>query len=111
PAPNSPEEILLDLNQLGEGRDYVAVGHYRVSQDGKRLAYSIDWTGFRQYEVFVMDLATKELIPQKIGKVSDLEWGRGHDVLYYVTENASKRSDTVHRWTLSSGAHDVVYQD
>ncbi len=106
--PDATEEILLDLNKLGEGKPYVAVGHYRVSDDGARLAYSIDWTGYRQYEVFVMDLATKQLIPQHIGKVSDLEWGAGHDVLYYVTENESKRSDKLHRWTLSTGKHELL---
>ncbi len=105
------EEILLDLNRLGEGKPYVAIGHYRVSDDGARLAYSIDWTGYRQYEVFVMDLATKELVPQQIGKVSDLEWGAGHDVLYYVTENESKRSDKLHRYTLSTGEHELLRQE
>ncbi len=106
--PGATEEVLLDLNKLGEGKPYVAVGHYRVSDDGARLAYSIDWTGYRQYEVFVMDLATKQLIPQEIGKVSDLEWGAGHDVLYYVTENEAKRSDKLHRWTLSTARHELL---
>ncbi|HYC72144.1 MAG TPA: S9 family peptidase [Opitutaceae bacterium] len=109
--PGSPEEILLDLNRMAEGRDYIAVGHYRVSDDGRRLAYSIDWTGYRQYEVFVMDLATKEQVPQQVGKVSDLEWGAGHDVLYYVTENEAKRSDKVHRWTLSSARHELLLEE
>jgi len=59
----APEEVLLDLNELGQGKPYIAVGHYRISDDGKRLAYSIDWTGYRQYEVFVMDLATRHLVP------------------------------------------------
>jgi oligopeptidase B len=106
--PDAQEEVLLDLNQMGEGKPYIAVGHYRVSDDGSRLAYSIDWTGYRQYEVFVMDLATKELVPQQIGKVSDLEWAADNDVLYYVTENDSKRSDKVHRWTLSAGRGELV---
>lgn len=110
-APGSPEEILLDLNQMAEGRDYIAVGHYRVSDDGRRLAYSIDWTGYRQFEVFVMDLATKEPVPQQVGKVSDLEWGAGHDVLYYVTENEAKRSDKVHRWTLSTSRHELLFEE
>ncbi len=110
-APGAAEEILLDLNQLAAGRPYVAVGHYRVSNDGKRLAYSIDWTGYRQYEVFVMDLATRTPVPQKIGLVSDLEWGAGSDVLYYVTENDAKRSDQLHRWTLSTGRHELLFTE
>jgi oligopeptidase B len=105
------EEILLDLNQLGQGKPYIAVGHYRVSNDGARLVYSIDWTGYRQYEVFVMDLATKANVPQQIGKVSDIDWGSGHDVLYYVTENDAKRSDQLHRWTLGTAKHELLYTE
>ena len=105
------EQILLDLNQLGAGKPYIAVGHFRVSNDGQRLAYSIDWTGYRQYEVFIMDLTTKKLVPQQIGKVSDVDWGAGHDVLYYVTENDAKRSDQLHRWTLSTATHELLYTE
>jgi oligopeptidase B len=111
PPPGESEEILLDLNQMIGTNSYIAVGHFRVSDDGARLAYSIDWTGYRQYEVFVMDLATHALVPQNIGKVSDLEWGAGHDVLYYVTENDSKRSNKVHRWTLSSAKHELLFEE
>jgi oligopeptidase B len=110
-AAGAAEEILLDLNQMIGTHTYIAVGQFRVSDDGVRLAYSIDWTGYRQYEVFVMDLATKALIPQQIGKVSSLEWGVGHDVLYYGTENDSKRSDKLHRWTLGTGRHELLYED
>ncbi|NBR58365.1 MAG: S9 family peptidase [Opitutaceae bacterium] len=105
------EEILLDLNTLVGTHTYIAVGQFRVSDDGARLAYSIDWTGYRQYEVFVMDLATKALISQKIGAVSSLEWGAGHDIIYYGTENEAKRSDKVYRWTLSRGRAELVYEE
>ena len=110
-AAGAAEEILLDLNKMIGTNTYIAVGSYKVSEDGARLAYSIDWTGYRQYEVFVMDLATKTLVPQAIGKVSSLDWGAGHDVIYYVTENEAKRSDKVHRWTLSTGKYELVYED
>jgi len=108
---DAPEEILVDLNKLGEGKPYVAVGHYRVSNDGRRLAYSIDWTGYRQYEVFVLELATHQFVPQQIGKVSDVDWAAGSDVLYYATENESKRSNQLHRWTLSTGRQETLYTE
>jgi oligopeptidase B len=110
-APGATEEILLDLNALIGTHSYIAVGQYRVSDDGARLAYTIDWTGYRQYEAFIMDLATKALVPQAIGKVSSLDWGAGHDVLYYGTENDAKRSDQFHRWTLSTARHELLYED
>ncbi len=111
-ATGAAEEILLDLNKMIGANTYIAVGQYRVSDDGARLAYTIDWTGYREYEVFVMDLATRTLIPQQIGKVSSLEWNAGHDVLYYGTEDeVSKRSDRFHRWTLSTAKHELLYEE
>ncbi|MBI2812811.1 MAG: S9 family peptidase [Opitutae bacterium] len=111
-AAGASEEILLDLNKMIGTSTCIAVGQYRVSDDGARLAYSIDWTGYRQYEVFVLDLATKALVPQQIGKVSSLEWGAGHDVLYYGTEHeVSKRSDKFHRWTLGTGKHELLFEE
>jgi len=110
-AAGAAEEILLDLNKMIGSNTYIAVGPYAISDDGKRLAYAVDWTGYRQYEVFVMDLATKQLVPQSISTVSHLAWGAGHDVLYTVTENAAKRSDTLHRWTLGAARHELVYKE
>lgn len=107
-APGSVEETLVDLNALATGRQYIAIGHYRVSPDGVRLAYSLDRTGYRQYEVQVLDLETKKPVAQTIGKVADLEWGAGHDVLYTITENESKRSDKLHRWDLTTGKGEVI---
>src|SRR5262245_3593611 len=43
----APEEILLDLNQLAEGHRYLGLGAFTVSDDGQRLAFTLDTTGFR----------------------------------------------------------------
>lgn len=110
-TPGAQEEVLLDLNVLGKDRPYVAVGNYDVSSDGARLLYTIDWTGYRQYEVFVLDLATRQLVPQKVGRVADATWGAGHDVIYTVTENEAKRPDKLHRWNLATGTHELLVHE
>src|SRR6266852_3502344 len=42
----SPEELLLDLNQLAEGQSFLGLGSFEVSDDNQLLAYSTDTTGF-----------------------------------------------------------------
>ena len=42
----APEEVTLDLNALAEGHAFLALGAYAVSDDGRWLAYSVDYTGF-----------------------------------------------------------------
>src|SRR5436190_12959072 len=74
-ATGSPEQVLVDINKLAKGHDFTEMEHYLVSNDGSRLLYTIDWTGYREYEVFVKDLATGKLVPQKAGKVAGVEWG------------------------------------
>ena len=41
----APEEILLDLNVLAVGYDYLGLGIYKVSPDHNVLAYSLDTNG------------------------------------------------------------------
>jgi oligopeptidase B len=55
---DAPEEIVIDVNKLAEGQKYMSVNAYEVSDDGNLLAYSIDKTGYRQYELHVKDLRT-----------------------------------------------------
>src|SRR5665213_2467443 len=51
----SPEEVLLDVNALAHGHAFTALGAFDVSPDGKRLAYTVDLTGFRQYTLHVKE--------------------------------------------------------
>src|SRR5215471_14933205 len=54
----APEEILLDINQFEKDHKFVGLGAFQVSDDQNLLAYTIDFTGFRQYALRVKDLRT-----------------------------------------------------
>ena len=56
------EEVTLDLNLLAEGKPFMALGAYEVSDDASLLAYATDDTGFRQYTLFLKDLRSGELV-------------------------------------------------
>jgi len=55
-VPMPGEEVLLDLNELAVGHAYMGLGIFEVSDDGQRLAYATDTTGFRQYVLEVKEL-------------------------------------------------------
>ncbi|HYE91167.1 MAG TPA: oligopeptidase B, partial [Terriglobales bacterium] len=84
-APEAAEEIVLDLNALAEGHAFIDLGAYQVSDDGRRLAYTIDVTGFREYTLYVKDLVTGEVLPDRVEKVSTVAWSADDAVLFYVT--------------------------
>ncbi len=71
------EEVLLDLNELAAGKQFMAVGDFDVSDDGNLLAYSTDETGFRVYNLFIKDLRTGKLLPDRVNDVGLVLLGYG----------------------------------
>jgi oligopeptidase B len=105
----SPEEVLLDENELAKGRAYTALGAFDVSPDGRYLAYTVDFTGFRQYTLHVKDLSSGELTRDSAARVTSVAWAGDSATLFYTEEHeTTKRSYRVHRMALG-GAHTPVY--
>ncbi|HXA15848.1 MAG TPA: S9 family peptidase [Thermoanaerobaculia bacterium] len=109
---DAAEEITLDLNELAKGLKFLSLGSYRVSDDGNLLAYSTDSTGYRQYTLFIKDLRTGALLPEKIERVDTVMWATDNKTIFYVTEdNVTKRSDTFYRHVLGTPAYDLVFHE
>ena len=108
----APEEILLDLNQLGKDRKFVGLGGFKVSDDQKLLAYTIDYVGFRQYSLQVKDLHSGRVLPDITERVTSLEWAADNQTLFLTTEDAvTKRSDKLWRHALGSPDFQLVYEE
>jgi oligopeptidase B len=99
-AMTAPEEIVLDLNVLGQGLKYIGLSAYAVSDDGQMLAYSIDSTGFREYKLYVKDLRTGAVSPDDFGHVDDVMWANDNRTFFYSKEDSAKRPYQVFRHTL-----------
>src|SRR5207245_3137475 len=92
-ALDAPEQVILDVNELALGKTFLGLGGWHPSDDGSLLAYSIDETGFRQYDLHVKDLRTGALGPTIIARVDSFTWARDGKTLFYVTEDPqTKRS-------------------
>ena len=106
------EEILLDLNALAEGRKFLGLGAFVVSDDGNWLAYSTDTTGYRQYLLQVKDLRTGKTLDEKIERTGSVVWAGDNKTLFYTTEDpVSKRSDKFWRHAVGSGRSDLLYEE
>jgi oligopeptidase B len=88
---STPEQVLIDANEIAKQEKFVAVGAQVVSQDGRRLAYTLDTTGFRIYTLLVKDLDTNQLLPDRQTGVNSVEWSDDGKTLFYVTEDQAKR--------------------
>ena len=100
---SAPEEVLLDVNKLAEGKPFLALGAISVSPDGNLLAYSTDETGFRQYTLHVKNLRTGELLPDTAERVGSLVWTPDAKTIFYTVEDEqTKRQDRVLRHALGT---------
>jgi oligopeptidase B len=108
----APEEILLDLNELAKTHKFVGLGGFVVSDDDNLLAYTVDFTGFRQYGLQVKDLRSGETLPDTTERVDSVVWAADNKTLFLTTEDAvTKRSDKVWRHVLGSTAFEPLYDE
>ena len=106
------EEVLLDLNELGKGKKFIGLGSVVVSDDQNMLAYTVDFTGFRQYTLQVKDLHTGHLMPDEVERVTTVEWAADNKTLFLTTEDSvTKRSDKLLRHSLESNHTEIVYEE
>ena len=108
----APEEILLDLNALAKSHQFVGLGAFVVSDDQHMLAYTVDYTGFRQYTLQVKNLVTGETLPDSVARVDSVVWAADNKTLFLTTEDAvTKRPDKLWRHTVGATALDPLYDE
>jgi oligopeptidase B len=108
----APEQVILDVNALAEGKQFMSIASVAVSPDGNLLAYTTDETGFRQYRLHVKDLTTGEVHPETAERVTAVEWAQDGRTLFYSVEHPqTKRSYQVYRQVLGGAPAELVYEE
>jgi oligopeptidase B len=85
------EEVLLDLNVLGQWKKFVGLGAFVVSDDQNLLAYTIDYVGYRQFTLQVKDLRTGETLPDTLERVDSIAWAADNHTLFLTTDGVKSR--------------------
>jgi oligopeptidase B len=104
------EEILLDVNELAEGREFASLGIFVVSPDHKLLAYGMDFTGSERYTVRIKNLETGEIYPDQIDSVAySFAWANDNLTFFYTVFDAAWRPYRVYRHQLGQkAAADII---
>jgi oligopeptidase B len=106
------EEILLDSNALAEGQKYFRLGNFAVSPNHQLLAYSTDLEGDESYTIEVKNLATGELLPDRIANTYySLEWANDNRTFFYTVLDAAKRPYRAFRHELGATEDMLLYQE
>lgn len=99
------EQVLLDGNQVAADSEFFTVGHFAVSPDGGRLAYSVDLTGDERFTLHIKDLSTGQELPDQISDVFyGGTWSADGDYVFYIKVDASWRPYQVWRHRLGDPA-------
>ncbi len=111
---DTPEQVVLDGNQLAEGHPFFSIGATSITDDGRWLAYTIDTTGFRQYTLHIKNLETGETLPDQVERVGSVVWAADNRTLFYTVEDEEQKRQ-YQLWRHNCGkphTQDVlVYQD
>jgi oligopeptidase B len=85
---DSPEQVMLDVNRMAEGHGFFQVGSLDVAPDNNLLAYTEDPVGRRQYTLRVRNLATGELLPDRIENVDpSVAWTADSRSILYLEKD------------------------
>jgi oligopeptidase B len=115
-APGAQEEIVLDGGALAAGHSQrYHLGSWTVSPDNDRVAFAVDFTGDREFRIFVRSIATGETVDQGIDNASsDLVFAADSNRLFYVrNEPTTLRSYQVwlHRFGTSPNSDVLIYEE
>ncbi len=106
------EEVLLDPNELGQGRKFVGLGTFVVSDDQNLLAYTIDYVGYRQFSLYVKDLRTGATLPDTMERVDSVAWAADNHTLFLTTEDeVTKRANRAWRHSLGQKDFELLYEE
>jgi oligopeptidase B len=110
------EEIVLDIAALATGHPLqYQLGSWNVSPDNTRVAFAVDFTGGRDFRIFVRTIATGEIADQGIdGASSDIVFAADSNTIFYVrNESMTLRSYQVwrHRLDTNPSTDVLVYEE
>jgi oligopeptidase B len=111
--PKAPEQVVLDLNELAKGHAFLSLGDFAISDDGKKLLYTTDVTGFRQYTLYAKDLVANTTSAALAERVTSLEWlADGKHFVYTTEDPTTKRSNQAWRRELgATAAPELLFEE
>lgn len=110
-APDGPEQVLFDLNDLAEGRGYLSLEGMSVSPDGLVAALCLDTLGDHRGFIVFLDTGTGGFLPDTLHDTSsDMAWGSDSRTFLYGFQDETRRTAGFARHVLGlPGSPDTVF--
>lgn len=112
---DAPEEVLLDVDKMAEGKPYFSATGFEISNDNNLLAYAVDEVSRRQYTIYIKNLETGEILKDKIENTeANLCWANDNKTIFYTAKHpVTLLSEKIKKHTLGTNATNdaVVYTE
>ncbi len=89
---DADEQILLDVNILGDQHEFVSLGAFAVSPDHRVIAYAVDTNGRELYTLVFLDIDSGELMADVVeGIAPRVTWANDSQTVWYTTRDDALR--------------------
>lgn len=108
---NNEEEILLDENELADGKDHCDISGFDVSPNHKIMTYGVDQEGNELYKFFMKDIESGDFLDHSIPDLMycGYDW-YDNDTLFYTMGDKENRIYQVWRYTIKSKKNTLIYE-
>ncbi|MCA3716977.1 MAG: S9 family peptidase, partial [Brevundimonas sp.] len=112
PRGGGTETILLDANQLAEGKAYSDISYVEHSPDHTLYAYSEDAQGSEVHQIYIRDLVTGEVLPDPIQSAyGGFAFSPCSRWIFWTNRNENGRPDKIFRRPARGGETTLVYEE
>jgi oligopeptidase B len=85
---DSPEQILIDVNERAKGHDYFHIASLVISPDNQWMAFFEDTVSRRVYTIRFIDLMSGKELPEIIsGAAAGGAWANDNQTFFYTSKN------------------------
>lgn len=101
---DAAEEIILDVNELAEGKSYYQVGGTSTTPNQKILAFASDEVGRRIYTIHFKNLETGKIYSQSIPETTgNFSWAADNKTLFFSKQDPETlRANQIYRFVFGN---------
>lgn len=105
------EELLIDENEMAEGRKSFDLSSFKVNDKQNLMSYGIDLNGSELYKITIIDIETRKEIEHKIPEIvyCGYFWHKGD--IYYNKGDEKNRVCEVWKYDFKTQENKMLYKD
>lgn len=112
---DNPEELLFDCNDMAEGHSYFKLVGLSVSPDNSMIAFGVDMTGRRQYQLQIKSLISGKILSDSMDHTTGSSaWANDNKTLFYTKKDPQTlRSNQIYRHIIgeSTAKDQLIYTE